>query len=89
MTKVTQHNDITVQIDREGTQAGIFNESGDPVLSFIRPWKPERTPDEWILTWPTEDGSQGEYLGVTDREAVDEALTIAREHLHAIGFGAR
>ncbi len=81
----------TIQIDHDGTQAGIFNASGDAQVSFMRVWldrngQPERLPLEWILHWPTPNGPASHHLGITGTDAVEEAVAKAQEHLRTVGF---
>lgn len=89
-TKAKSNTEIAVQIDPDGTKAGIFA-AGNPNLSFVRSWterngKPERDLDHWLLNYPTDNGPKSFHTGVVDAAAVDEAMTKAQEHLRDIGF---
>jgi hypothetical protein len=83
--------EVVIQIDPDGTQAGIFNAAGDPNLSYVRSWterngKYERDLDHWLLNYPTTNGPKSFHTGVVDTTAVDEAITKAQEYLREVGF---
>jgi len=81
-----------VVIDTDGTQAGMFNAAGTPVLSYVRWWTatddgvPKRQPDQWILTYPTPAGSQSFHTGVLNRNDPAGAEAKAQEHLRDISY---
>lgn len=93
-TKATaKQTDVAIQIDYEGTQFGIFNPNGDPIISHFtnRQLAGADTlsplPDEWVLSYRDAAGqTNAHYLGIADVTAEGDAIVKAQEHLRGIGF---
>jgi hypothetical protein len=71
--------EVTIQIDGEGTELGKFNADGDPIISY------DRQSDGWMLAHKTPTGTNCLQLDVhgSGPDSVTNAVTAAREHLHA------
>jgi hypothetical protein len=75
--------DVTIQVDTDGTQAGIFNADSDPHISFCHQTNIDgKQHDGWLLVYRDADGeARSHVLNAKNKNNAHEALQEARSHL--------